>query len=155
MKMNFTLAVAPPFVHPMTSLLATPTHFVRKNGFFSKPTPRRQVAKYGNLNCCESLSFLVTQRAQSILNFNPLGSTCMYSFTLCQLQSTPCGSCSRERWHCSCVEFKREMSKTQLWWFKFGISVFYGNLSQGWDESSVVHRIPIDQIKLFTLPIVD
>jgi len=31
----------------------------------------------------------------------------------------------------------------------------YGNLNGGWDESSVVHRIPTDQIKLFTLPIVD
>ena len=45
MKMNFTLAVAPPFVHPMTSLPVTPTHSVRKYGFFSEPTPRRQVAK--------------------------------------------------------------------------------------------------------------
>ena len=34
-------------------------------------------------------------------------------------------------------------------------SGFYGNLNGGWDESSVVHRIPTDQIKLFTLPIVD
>jgi len=42
MKMNFTLTVAPPFVHPMTSLLATPTHSVRKYGFFSEPTWRRQ-----------------------------------------------------------------------------------------------------------------
>ena len=41
MKMNFTIAVAPPFVHPMTSLPATPTHSV----------------KYGNLKRCESLSF--------------------------------------------------------------------------------------------------
>ena len=57
MKMNFTLAVAPPFVHPMTSLPATPTHSVRKYGFFSEPTRRRQVAKYGNLKRCESLSF--------------------------------------------------------------------------------------------------
>ena len=56
-KMNFTLAVAPPFVHPMTSLPATPTHSVRKYGFFSEPTRRRQVAKYGNLKRCESLSF--------------------------------------------------------------------------------------------------
>ena len=56
MKMNFTIAVAPPFVHPMTSLPATPTHFVRKYSFFSEPTLRRQVAKYGNLKRCESLS---------------------------------------------------------------------------------------------------
>ena len=58
MKMNFTLAVAPPFVHPMSSLLATPTNSVRKYGFFSEPTLQRQVAKYGNLKRCESLSFL-------------------------------------------------------------------------------------------------
>jgi len=57
MKMNFTIAVAPPFVHPMTSLLATPTYSVRKYGFFSEPTRRRQVEKYGNLKRCESLSF--------------------------------------------------------------------------------------------------
>ena len=61
-KMNFTLAVAPPFVHPMASLLATPTHSVWKYGF-SKPTWRRQVAKYGHLKHCESLYFLVTERA--------------------------------------------------------------------------------------------
>ena len=57
MKMNFTLAVAPPFVHPMTSLPAMPTHSVRKYGFFSEPTRWTQVANYGNLKCCESLSF--------------------------------------------------------------------------------------------------
>jgi len=57
MKMNFTLAVAPPFVHPMTSLPATPTHSVRKYGFFSEPARRRQVAKCSNLKHCESLSF--------------------------------------------------------------------------------------------------
>jgi len=57
MKMNFTTAVAPPFVHPMMSLLATSTHSVRNYGFFSEPTRRRQVAKYGNLKRCESLSF--------------------------------------------------------------------------------------------------
>ena len=56
-KMNFTIAVAPPFVHPMTSLPATPTHSVRKYGFFSEPTRQRKVAKYGNLKRCESLSF--------------------------------------------------------------------------------------------------
>ena len=55
MKMNFTIAVAPPTVHPMTSLPATPTQTVRKYGFFSEPTRRRQ--KYGNLKRCESLSF--------------------------------------------------------------------------------------------------
>ena len=30
--MNFTIAVAPPFVHPMTLLSATPTHSVQKYG---------------------------------------------------------------------------------------------------------------------------
>ena len=43
MKMNFTLAVASPFVHPMMSLPATPTHSDRKYGFFSEPTQWRQV----------------------------------------------------------------------------------------------------------------
>jgi len=57
MKMNFTLAVAPPYVHLMMSLPAMPTHSVWKYGFFSEPTRRRQVAKYGNLKCYESLSF--------------------------------------------------------------------------------------------------
>jgi len=57
MKMYFTIAVAPPFVQPMTSLLVMPTHSVRKYGFFSEPTRRRRVAKYGNLKRCESLSF--------------------------------------------------------------------------------------------------
>jgi len=33
MKMNFTIAVAPLFVHPMASLLAIPNHSVRKYGF--------------------------------------------------------------------------------------------------------------------------
>ena len=56
MKMNFTLAVAPPFVHPVTSLLATPTHSVQKYGFFCEPAQRGQVAKYGNLKHCESRS---------------------------------------------------------------------------------------------------
>ena len=49
MKMNFTLAVAPHFVHPMTSLPATPTHSVRKYGFFSEPIGRdkwRSTATY-------------------------------------------------------------------------------------------------------------
>jgi len=57
MNMNFTIAVAPPFVHPMTSLPTTPTHSVRKYGFFSEPTWWRQVAKYGNLKRCESVIF--------------------------------------------------------------------------------------------------
>ena len=57
MKTNFTLVVALPFVHPMTSLPATPTHSVWKYGFLSEPTRRRKVAKYGNLKRCESLSF--------------------------------------------------------------------------------------------------
>jgi len=57
MKMNFRIAVAPPFVHLKTSLPAMPTRSVRKYGFFSEPTPWRQVAKYGNLKRCESLSF--------------------------------------------------------------------------------------------------
>ena len=46
---NFTTAIAPPFVHPITSLPATPTHSVQKYGFFSQPTRWRQVAKYSNL----------------------------------------------------------------------------------------------------------
>jgi len=47
--------------------------------------------------------------------------------------------------------------KTRLWQFKFGISGFYGNVNEGWDESvdCVVHHIPTDWIKFFTLPIVD
>ena len=57
MKMNFTIAVAPPFVHPMTSLPAMPTHSVQKYGFFSEPARRRQLAKYGNLKHHESLIF--------------------------------------------------------------------------------------------------
>jgi len=28
-------------------------------------------------------------------------------------------------------------------------------INEGWDESIVVHRTPADNIKLFTLPIVD
>jgi len=36
-----------------------------------------------------------------------------------------------ERLHRSCVEFKWQMSKTRLWWFKFGISGFYGNVNEG------------------------
>ena len=71
MKMNFTIAVAPPFVHPMTSLPATPTHSVRKYGFLSEPTQRRQLAKYGNLKRCESLSF--SGDIESLKNFNSSG----------------------------------------------------------------------------------
>jgi len=41
---NFTLAVAPPFVHPIMSLPAMPTHSVRQYGMFSEPTQGRQVA---------------------------------------------------------------------------------------------------------------
>ena len=43
MKINFTVAVAPPFVNPMMSLPAMPTHSVQKYGFFSEPTQWRQV----------------------------------------------------------------------------------------------------------------
>jgi len=57
MKMNFTIAVAPPFVHPMMSLPAMPTCSVQKYGFFSEPTRQRQVAKYGNLKRYESVIF--------------------------------------------------------------------------------------------------
>ena len=59
MKMNFTLAVAPPFVYPMTMTLlpAMPTHSVLKYGFFSELARPRQSAKYGDLKCSESLSF--------------------------------------------------------------------------------------------------
>jgi len=54
---DFHPSSSPPFVHPMTSLPATPTHSVWKYGFFSEPTRRRHVAKYGNLKRCESLLF--------------------------------------------------------------------------------------------------
>ena len=57
MKTNFTPAVAPPFVYPMMSLPATPTHSVWKYGFFSEPAQQREVAKYGNLKRSEFLSF--------------------------------------------------------------------------------------------------
>jgi len=57
MKMSFTLAIAPHFVHPMISLLAMPTNSIWKYGFFSEPVRQRQVAKYHNLKHCESLSF--------------------------------------------------------------------------------------------------
>jgi len=58
-------------------------------------------------------------------------------------------------WHCSCVEFKRQMSKTQLWWFKFGIGGLCGNVNKGLDESSVVHRTPTNYIKFVNQLIVD
>ena len=57
MKMNFTLAVAPPLVYPMSSLSAMPTHSVRQYGFFSEPPQRRQMPKMRQLKHCESLSF--------------------------------------------------------------------------------------------------
>ena len=57
MKTIFTLPVAPPFVHPMTSLAATPTYSVWKYGFFCEPAQWRHVAKYSNLEHCESPSF--------------------------------------------------------------------------------------------------
>jgi len=34
--------------------------------------------------------------------------------------------------------------KDRLWQFKFGISGFYGYENEGWDKSSVVHRMPTD-----------
>jgi len=49
MKMKFTIAVAPPFVHPMTSLPATLTHSVQKYGFFSEPTWQRTSGKIWQL----------------------------------------------------------------------------------------------------------
>ena len=48
-----------------------------------------------------------------------------------------------------------QMSKSRLWRFKFGINGVYGNINEDWDESIIVHRIPTNCIKLFTLPIVD
>ena len=71
MKMIFTLAVAPPFVYPMTSLPSTPTHSIRKYGFLSEPTQRKQVAKYGNLKRCESRSFSGDTESLEPSNFNP------------------------------------------------------------------------------------
>ena len=49
MKMNFTIAVAPPFVYPMMSLPATPTHSVRIYGFLSEPTLRETIGKIRQL----------------------------------------------------------------------------------------------------------
>jgi len=60
MKMNFILAVALPFVYPMTSPLAMPTQSVQQYGFSSEHAPWKQVVK-GNF----TLSFLV---AYSLLN---------------------------------------------------------------------------------------
>jgi len=71
MKINFTLAVAPPVVHPITSLPATPTHSVWKYGFFSEPARRRQVAKYGKLKRCKSLSFSGDIKSLEPSTFNP------------------------------------------------------------------------------------
>ena len=34
--------------------------------------------------------------------------------------------------------------ETLLWQFKSAVSGFYGNVNEGWDESSVVHCIPVD-----------
>ena len=56
-KMNFTLAVTPPFVHPMMSLTATPTDSVRKYGFFSERIWQRQVAKYSHFLVTEPRAF--------------------------------------------------------------------------------------------------
>jgi len=50
MKINFTLAVAPPFVYPMSSFLATPTHSVRKHGSLVNVLIKESLR-------CESLSF--------------------------------------------------------------------------------------------------
>jgi len=47
------------------------------------------------------------------------------------------------------------MSKTLLWRSNVGIDGLCGKVNEGWDEFSVVHRTPADNIKLFTLPIVD
>jgi len=61
----------------------------------------------------------------------------------------------RTLWHHSCVNFKRQMSKTLLWRFKIGIDGLCTNVNEGWDKSSVVHRTFADNVKLFTVPIVD
>ena len=60
MKMNFTLAVAPPLVYPMTSLSATPTHSIWRYGFLREPLNGDKMPKCANWKCCEYLSFLVT-----------------------------------------------------------------------------------------------
>jgi len=46
MKTNFPLAAVLPFVYPMTSLPAIPTHFIWKMAFFREPGQQRQVAKW-------------------------------------------------------------------------------------------------------------
>ena len=46
MKINFSIAVAPLFVHPMMSLPAMPTQSVQKYGFLNEPAQQRQVTKY-------------------------------------------------------------------------------------------------------------
>jgi len=55
MKMNFTITVVPPFVHPMMSLPATPTLFGNIASLVN--LLGGDVAKYGNLKRCESLLF--------------------------------------------------------------------------------------------------
>ena len=62
---------------------------------------------------------------------------------------------SENHWHRSCVEFKQQMSKTLLWRFKIEIDGLCGNINEGLDEPSVVHRTPADNIRLFTKLIVD
>jgi len=62
-----------------------------------------------------------------------------------------CVSCSQHL----VVLFSENAGTALVWRFKFGINGVYGNINEGWDESSVVHRIPTNCIKLFTLPIVD
>ena len=62
---------------------------------------------------------------------------------------------SEKPWHQPCVEFKWQMLETRLWRFNSGISGFYDNVIEGWDESSEVHHISTNQIMLFTLLIVD
>ena len=60
MKMDHTLAVAPLFVHPMTSLLATPVHSIWKYGSFDKPAWQRKWQNTANLNALNLCHFLVT-----------------------------------------------------------------------------------------------
>ena len=89
LKMNFTLVVAQPFVHPMTSLLALPIHSVRKYGFLSEPTRRRQVAKYGNLDpSCNKCCDLIGHTRVSILHRKP----CTSVENLVKLCKKPCNS---------------------------------------------------------------
>ena len=62
MKMNFTQEVAPPFVHPMTSLPATPTHSARKYG----------VTKYRNLSSSVMMSSPSPTNGAQVLHENLL-----------------------------------------------------------------------------------